>query len=352
MWTWNERELNLRVENALRVGHGDLSDTSGTVPVATRFAATDGDAQMFSRYPMPLLALGDGDVVPGFRRVDAGGRSYLVARQEIGDLMLYANRCKHRGAELKCEIGAKRAICPYHGWSYGTDGTLRGIYGRDHGIAGDLKLDMLPSAASGGFLWRTAASTPDLDGLSQFHGWSEPRVIRQFHLDGAFHWTIGVDAFLETYHFASAHQATLGSLTVKNVALYDPSAEALRFTVPWRRPSTVGEDVRAYCHFMYFFFPNTFFLVFEDHFGWLSIDPTGTSTTRLTYRGLSRDRQPTPELVQKIEGSVAFLEGVKREDVAICESIQRGLALDQTHWTTRYEPGIAWFHGMLRAARQ
>ena len=57
----------------------------------------------------------------------AGTRSSSPRPQ--GDLHTLVNRCRHRGASL-CEQRTGQSngfTCPYHAWSYGLDGTLRGI---------------------------------------------------------------------------------------------------------------------------------------------------------------------------------------------------------------------------------
>lgn len=45
-----------------------------------------------------------------------------------GELRAFRNACAHRGMPLQTtDCGARRLICPYHGWAYNPDGTLRGI---------------------------------------------------------------------------------------------------------------------------------------------------------------------------------------------------------------------------------
>ena len=65
-----------------------------------------------------------GDAVP----VNLAGYPLLVVRDEAGVIRCFYNICRHRGAALvreKCHMrGAIR--CPWHGWTYRLDGTLRG----------------------------------------------------------------------------------------------------------------------------------------------------------------------------------------------------------------------------------
>ncbi|MGB1381998.1 MAG: aromatic ring-hydroxylating oxygenase subunit alpha, partial [Ilumatobacteraceae bacterium] len=56
-----------------------------------------------------------------------GRRSILITRDADGELHAMLNACRHRGTELAeadCDI-AGTIRCPYHRWTYATDGRLR-----------------------------------------------------------------------------------------------------------------------------------------------------------------------------------------------------------------------------------
>lgn len=58
-----------------------------------------------------------------------GRHPVIVTRDRKGGINVLVNRCRHRGASL-CETprgNANGFTCPYHAWSYGLDGTLRGV---------------------------------------------------------------------------------------------------------------------------------------------------------------------------------------------------------------------------------
>ncbi|MFZ2238510.1 MAG: SRPBCC family protein [Gordonia amarae] len=65
----------------------------------------------------------DGDYVT----VEVGTESVIVVRDDDGQVRAFRNVCRHRGARLlddRCgAVG--NIVCPYHQWTYGTDGTLR-----------------------------------------------------------------------------------------------------------------------------------------------------------------------------------------------------------------------------------
>jgi phenylpropionate dioxygenase-like ring-hydroxylating dioxygenase large terminal subunit len=57
------------------------------------------------------------------------GQDVIVTRHTDGSVRVLANRCAHRGARI-CETArgtARQLVCPYHGWTYGSDGRLRSV---------------------------------------------------------------------------------------------------------------------------------------------------------------------------------------------------------------------------------
>src|SRR5690606_22270913 len=67
--------------------------------------------------------------IPGagdWRTLELLGESIIVIRGQDGIARAFANVCRHRGARLvDGESGcAKRLTCPYHAWTYATDGRL------------------------------------------------------------------------------------------------------------------------------------------------------------------------------------------------------------------------------------
>lgn len=71
---------------------------------------------------------------PGsFLRTFMGEESVLVTRDRSGQVRAHLNACRHRGFEICQEDRgvAHRFQCRYHGWIYGTDGTLIGAPGED-----------------------------------------------------------------------------------------------------------------------------------------------------------------------------------------------------------------------------
>jgi phenylpropionate dioxygenase-like ring-hydroxylating dioxygenase large terminal subunit len=123
---------------------------------------------------------------PGdFVRRRMGPRQILVTRTEDGTLRGLVNRCTHRGTTLVPDDRgcALRFTCPYHGWSFGLDGTIRNLpvsdsYDRLYERPFDLGQVLLAERA--GFVFGTLAATPLRldDWLGPAGDWLEAHVAR------------------------------------------------------------------------------------------------------------------------------------------------------------------------------
>src|SRR5437667_8027871 len=63
-----------------------------------------------------------------------GEESVILCRDRSGRVHVFLNSCRHRGMKV-CrydEGNTLELMCPYHGWTYATDGALVGVpFGKD-----------------------------------------------------------------------------------------------------------------------------------------------------------------------------------------------------------------------------
>src|SRR5579884_3147751 len=66
---------------------------------------------------------------PGdYYATEIAGRPILLTRGKDGEARAFLNACRHRGVKLAEGCGhAKGFTCPYHGWTFGTDGALLSV---------------------------------------------------------------------------------------------------------------------------------------------------------------------------------------------------------------------------------
>ena len=68
---------------------------------------------------------------PGnFLTTTVGNQSLLISRHTDGEIYVSYNRCPHKGTQItveECGHAGRVFTCPYHGWSFRTDGSLAGV---------------------------------------------------------------------------------------------------------------------------------------------------------------------------------------------------------------------------------
>ncbi|GAA5233719.1 aromatic ring-hydroxylating dioxygenase subunit alpha [Verticiella sediminum] len=67
--------------------------------------------------------------VGSYKTTYIGKQPVIVVRDRKKDVRVLLNRCRHRGATVCEHKKGKTAsfVCPYHGWGYALDGSLRGV---------------------------------------------------------------------------------------------------------------------------------------------------------------------------------------------------------------------------------
>lgn len=157
--------------------------------------------------------------------IEICGASVLITRASDGRIQAFHNVCSHRGNQIVTEREGCRAIltCSYHGWSYGTDGSLRGIPDEKCFFAIDkanngltpiatevwngwifINLEREPSVSLAAFLGDLA---PFLDGI-EYQNADNPIVVEAY-LD--CNWKVVADAFSESYHIPMIHRKTIAT---------------------------------------------------------------------------------------------------------------------------------------------
>ncbi|MDR7102393.1 aromatic ring-hydroxylating dioxygenase subunit alpha [Croceicoccus sp. BE223] len=157
----------------------------------------------------------DGDYIV----YDFGPYSVLVVRTEDGAIKAYRNACMHRGTMLKpreSEGSADIIRCPYHGWQWNLDGTLKSLpceWDFPHVRKADYALKSVRCEMWGGFVFVNLddEAEPLLEYLAPLPDHLESDVFANRYV--AMHvqkelncnWKIASEAFLEAYHVMETH---------------------------------------------------------------------------------------------------------------------------------------------------
>lgn len=174
------------------------------------------------------------------RDIEIANASVIIVRGKDMKVRAFHNVCSHRAAKLVwAEKGSQKAIvCPYHAWTYDTQGALRGITAEDKFTSVDRQNCGLTPVSCDlweGFIFLNFDAQPRqtlrefLGGFADYAaGYPFEDATSTVHLefqDLKCNWKAAIDAFQETYHLSILHKQTLtGVFSGKTNPLSDPLA--------------------------------------------------------------------------------------------------------------------------------
>jgi phenylpropionate dioxygenase-like ring-hydroxylating dioxygenase large terminal subunit len=334
--------------------------------------------QLFMKLP---LCLGHADQLaePGaVLALDLCGTPVLMARGHDGELRVFLNVCRHRGARLLAEHGQvcrrNRLVCPYHAWTYRLDGSLAGVPRAE--AFSDLEPDrlglrQLPSTTRHGLIWAVLDPNADtalditahlgkLDRDFDALALARHYVYRQHAIRRATNWKLIVDAFLEVYHVRRLHAATLGSFFVDAVSVSEAVGPHLRFLAAREGTSEIRAlapeqwSPQVHATLVHFVFPNSLFVYHPDYISHLGMYPESADETLFVHTMLIPEKPTHDKAEEHWRRSFELIDTVvfNSEDLVICEQIQRGLrsGANEALIIGRLEQNLRRFHANLDAA--
>ncbi|MEK8026912.1 aromatic ring-hydroxylating oxygenase subunit alpha [Pseudaquabacterium rugosum] len=184
----------------------------------TRQDVFDADLQVFFGQHWILAGLECELREPGdVQTLDIGRASVILLRDDDLQIRAFHNVCRHRGARLlKAGPGVvSRLVCPYHQWTYDTDGSLlhAGHMGADFD-RGCKSLKPVALRLVGGLIYICLSDNPpkDIDVLAQTmeprlapYGLREAKVAHQTDVIEHGNWKLTMENNRECYHCAGSH---------------------------------------------------------------------------------------------------------------------------------------------------
>lgn len=174
-----------------------------------------------------------------YKTAKIGRQPVIVVRERKGGINVLLNRCRHRGATV-CEGNSgktKAFTCPYHGWGYGLDGSLRALPKPEEYEnlmdKSEFGLVKLRHESYQGMIFATL--NDDIEPLEDFLG-GVKKWIDLFMKQGAGYplttlgeqrfrfpgnWKIQLENTTDAYHFPIVHKSFLSSMDETSAEIFD-----------------------------------------------------------------------------------------------------------------------------------
>ncbi len=299
-----------------------------------------------------------------YARFDILGESYLIVRDERGELRALANVCRHHASELAaCDGRAKELVCPYHGWTYALDGKL--LRAPQMGAMRDFSresfaLPSIPVATLGPLVFvhlGTPSRSPaeEYEGLParlEAFGTTEVTCVSRRSYPMGCNWKVFVDNYLDGgYHIAHLHHGLASQLSLDAYRTQCFERHSIQSCVADPGATFEGADFRErigkgalYAWLYPNFMINRYGPILDINY----VRPIGVDRCEVVFDYWFEETEGE-EAQRFIEASLIASDRVQQEDVGISESVQRGLG-SSTYDQGRYaalEIGMHHFHRLL-----
>jgi len=302
---------------------------------------------------------------PGqFVTAAVAGEPIVVVRGSDGALRGFFNVCRHHAAAVVTEPCGQTSIlhCPYHGWNYGLDGSLKGMPEFDGVRNFDRQQNgLLPVRAETWekfvFINLDRQAAP----LETFLGGLVKRVaplnvgkLDYFDTrtyDIHCNWKVFVDNYLDGgYHVPHLHKGLNSVLdykeyTIENLDRCCLQSSPMVASGEDQPTATTRRGDRAWYFWQY---PNLMINCYQGYMDTNLVIPVDVDHCRVIFDFYFADVSPACHDYN--QQSVAVGDVVQDEDQGICEAVQRGLksrAYGAGRLSVRREAGEHLFHRLL-----
>jgi choline monooxygenase len=322
--------------------------------------------KVFSR-TWQLVARTDQLNRPGdFVNTQVAGEPLIVVRGSDGVLRAFFNVCRHHAAAVVTQACGQASIlqCPYHGWKYGLDGSLKGMPEFEGVQDFDRRENgLLPVRAETWecfvFVNLDPGAVPLQDFLARLAGRIEPLGISALHYfdrrtyEIHCNWKVFVDNYLDGgYHVPYLHKGLSSVLDYKQYTIecedrYCLQSSPMVISDEDEATAATRKGDRAWYFWQY---PNLMINCYEGYMDTNLVIPLDADHCRVIFDFYFSD--VSEQRRQHNTQSVEVGNRVQDEDLGICEDVQRGLnsrAYGAGRLSVRREAGEHLFHRLLAA---
>ena len=294
----------------------------------------------------------------------AAGTPLLVVRDNDLQVRAFINACRHRGMKVASGEGCTRTFsCPYHGWTYNLDGSLRGVPGEaafpdlDKETSG---LREVFAAEKGGLIYVQQEGEPRLETLETALDFFEPPQSFFYQSDTVdeANWKLLTETLLEGYHIKSLHRESFYPFGLDNINVVESYGQNSRVIYPFKRIEklrSMARDERKIegsATLVYHLFPNVSVSVLSKHTSVTVIEPLSPTRTQMFSYAIKHADQNGVEISDEdAMRDVDFVnQSGQEEDRAAARDIQETVTTSANSHLTfgYYEKAIVSFHQQLQ----
>ena len=309
---------------------------------------------------------------PGaYMATEIAGRPIVVLRDGDGHLRAFYNVCKHRAHMLvQGEGRTNRLMCPYHAWVYRLDGQLaRAPHTEtlESFDKGEICLDAVQVEEFCGFIFvnldpeAASLSVQSGDLETEIRHWAPDIADLTFGhrltYDIRSNWKNVVDNFLECYHCPTAHKdfCTLVDMDTYKVTTHGIYSSHMADAGKSANSAYDVSNATVRTHAVWWLWPTTCLMRYPGRSSMivLNIIPIGPDRTLETYDFFLETPEPDAAELE----SIRYLDEVlQAEDIAIVESVQKGMMTPAFHQgrivndpegSGKSEHAVHHFHGLV-----
>jgi choline monooxygenase len=305
---------------------------------------------------------------PGqFVTFTVAGEPVVAVRGNDGVLRAFYNVCRHHAAAVVSEPCGQTQIlhCPYHGWNYGLDGSLKGMpefegvkdFERAANGLVPIKVDTWEKFV---FINLDPAAEPLQHFLGGLTRRMAPLGVSKLHYfdsrsyDIACNWKVFVDNYLDGgYHVPHLHKGLNSVLDYKQYTIENEDRYCLQSSpmVASTEDAVTGATRKGDRAYYFWQYPNFMINCYEGYMDTNLVIPLDVDHCRVIFDFYFADVASEAGKKYNAE-SIAVGERVQDEDLGICEAVQRGLksrAYGAGRLSVRREAGEHLFHRLLAA---
>jgi choline monooxygenase len=345
-----------------------LSEAS-TIPAAFYVDARIAEIEARTVFSQTWQLVGRVDQVekPGqFVTATVAAEPIVVVRGNDGMLRGFYNVCRHHAAAVVTEACGQASLlhCPYHGWNYGLDGSLKGMP-EFEGVKNfeRQKNGLVPVRADTWEKFVFVNLDPQVAPLNDFLGGLVKRVaplgvskLRYFDsrsYDIHCNWKVFVDNYLDGgYHVPHLHKGLSSVLDYKQYTIENEDRYCLQSSpmVSSEEDAATGATRKGDRAWYFWQYPNLMINCYEGYMDTNLVLPVDVDHCRVIFDFYFADVSDARR--EYNQQSVAVGARVQDEDLGICEAVQRGLksrAYGAGRLSFRREAGEHLFHRLLAA---